>query len=97
MTGENSDPNQEGLQNGNLNQNVGNNTSNISTFEIAQEDLEEGPLRMDCTSNGIDDSDVLHFIEKYALNEGFYDYYNQTLQNIFEHPNMSKFIAKLAS
>jgi hypothetical protein len=62
----------------------------ISTFEIAQEDLEEGPLRMDCTATGVDDTEVIHFIEKSVLSEGYYDYYDQVLPTIFEHPNMSK-------
>ncbi len=63
---------------------------NQTALEISADDVEEGPIRIDYTTTGVDDIELLHFIEKFALNDGFYDYYNQLLPTVFEHPNMSK-------
>jgi hypothetical protein len=68
------------------------NDGSMYSFEIMGEDIEEGvPLQMNLTSTGLDDADVLRYVEKFVLNEGFYDFYNQTLPAVFEHPNMSEF------
>mmetsp|Transcript_15894 Transcript_15894/g.17213 ORF Transcript_15894/g.17213 Transcript_15894/m.17213 type:complete len:206 (+) Transcript_15894:4951-5568(+) len=61
---------------------------NQTALEISADDVEEGPIRIDYTTTGVDDIELLHFIEKFALNDGFYDYYNQLLPTVFEHPNM---------
>jgi hypothetical protein len=69
------------------------NDGSIYNFEIMGEDIEEGvPLQMNLSSTGLEDTDVLRYIEKFVLNEGFYDFYNQTLPNVFEHPNMSVYL-----
>lgn len=63
--------------------------------DVSPEDVEDGVVDAKLRDSGvIDDKDIIDYVRKYSsTTQGHTEFYLSLLQDIFYHPNLSKYIS----